>query len=287
MASQPRRGVIYSLGPSPLDINTIWAGTDDGLIHITRDGGKSWANVTPKETPEWAMISLIEPSPFDAATAYAAVDAHKLDKYKPYIYKTADFGKTWSVLTTGLPDGSYVHAVREDPKRKGMLYAGTETGIWVSFDDGASWQPFQRNLPAVPVTDLTVKEGDLVVATQGRSFWILDDLTPLRLWNDRTAQEDTRLFPTRPSHRVQTEKPDEDDPPRGVGANMPNGVLVHYWLKEKPGKEEIVKIEGSYTGIMGLPLHETAALLEVSEATILRDWRAARAWLALTLRDAH
>jgi hypothetical protein len=134
--------------------------------------------------------------------------------------------------------------VREDPVRRGLLYAGTETGLYISFDNGASWQPFQRNLPAVPVTDLTVKDSDLVVATQGRSFWILDDLTPLRLWNEKTAPADVVLFPTRPAHRVRAEKPsEEDDPPRGVGTNMPNGVLIHYWLKEKPGKDEIVKIE--------------------------------------------
>ena len=138
------------------------------------------------------MISLIEPSPFDAGTAYAAVDAHKLDNYKPYIYKTSDFGKTWTVLTTGLPDGSYVHAVREDPKRKGMLYAGTETGIWVSFDDGAHWQSLQLDLPTTPIHDLIIHDDDLLVATHGRAFWSLDNIDPLRHMNAAIINEDAR-----------------------------------------------------------------------------------------------
>ena len=175
--------LIFTVAESPKQKGVIWAGTDDGLIQITRDDGKSWTNVTPKGLPEWAMVSLIEPSPFDAGTAYAAVDAHKLDNFKPYIFKTADFGKTWTSLTTGLPDGSYVHAVREDPKRKGMLYAGTETGIWVSFDDGAHWQTLQLNLPTTPIHDLIIHDDDLLVATHGRAFWSLDNIDPLRQMN--------------------------------------------------------------------------------------------------------
>src|SRR5467141_853759 len=162
--------VIFSLAESPKQQGLLWAGTDDGLIQLTRDEGKTWTNVTPKEMPEWAMVSLIEASPFDAASAYVAVDAHKLDNFKPLIFKTNDFGKTWTKLVTGLPDNSYVHAVREDPKRKGLLYTGTETGIWVSFDDGAHWQPLQLNLPTTPIHDLIIHDDDLVVATHGRSF---------------------------------------------------------------------------------------------------------------------
>jgi photosystem II stability/assembly factor-like uncharacterized protein len=234
---------IFAVAPSPHEKGVIWAGSDDGLVHLTRDDGKTWQDVTPKNLPEWIQINAIDVSPHDKAAAYVAATMYKFDDFRPYLYKTADYGRTWTKITGGIPDGAFTRVVREDPARRGLLYAGTETGLYVSFDDGASWQPFQRNLPAVPVTDLTIKNGDLVVATQGRAFWILDDLTPLRLWNDRTAQEDAHLFPTRPSHRVQTEKPDEDDPPKGVGANMPNGVLVHYWLKEKPGKDQIVRIE--------------------------------------------
>src|SRR5205807_1534739 len=148
--------LIFTVAESPKQKGLIWVGTDDGLIQLTRDDGKTWTNVTPKGFPEWAMISLIEPSWFEAGTAYAAIDAHKIDDFKPYLFKTSDFGKTWSPVATGLPDGSYVHAVREDPKRKGLLYAGTETGAWVSFDDGAHWQALQLNLPTTPVHDLII-----------------------------------------------------------------------------------------------------------------------------------
>ena len=159
-------------------------GTDDGLIQITRDGGKSWTNVTPKEMPEWSRISLIEASPFDAGTAYVAVDRHQWDELLPYIYKTSDYGKTWTRINNGIPNNTFVRAVREDPKKRGLLYAGTETGVYVSFNDGANWRPLQLNLPTTPIHDLVVKNDDLVLATHGRSFWILDDLSPLRQFNE-------------------------------------------------------------------------------------------------------
>src|SRR5262249_5287077 len=142
--------VVFSLAESPKDAGVLWAGTDDGLLHVTRDGGKNWSRVTPKDVPEWAMISLIDASPFDTGTAYVAVGAHKLDDFKPYIFKTTDSGKTWTKIISGLPENENVHAVREDPSRKGLLYAGTETGVWVSFDDGAHWQALQLNLPNTP-----------------------------------------------------------------------------------------------------------------------------------------
>src|SRR5438093_8124252 len=171
---------VFTIAESPVQNDLIWVGTDDGLIQITRDGGKSWTNITPKGIPEWSMVSLIEASPHDAGTAYAAIDAHKLADLQPYIFKTSDFGKTWKKITDGIADGEYVHAVREDPSQKEMLYAGTETGIYISFDDGAHWQSLQLNLPNTPIHDLVVKNDDLIVATHGRSFWILDDITPLR-----------------------------------------------------------------------------------------------------------
>ena len=237
-------GTIFALAPSPHEKGVIWAGSDDGLVHVTRDDGKTWQNVTPKGIPEWIQINAIDVSPHEKGGAWIAATMYKFDDFRPYLYKTTDYGKTWTKIVNGIPDGAFTRVVREDPVRRGLLYAGTETGLYVSFDGGASWQPFRRNLPAVPITDLAVKNGDLVVATQGRSFWILDDLTPLRLWSDRIAASDAYLFPTRPAHRVRAEKPnDQDEPPRGVGANMPNGVLIHYWLKEKPAKGEIVKIE--------------------------------------------
>jgi photosystem II stability/assembly factor-like uncharacterized protein len=235
---------IFAIAPSPYEKGVIWAGSDDGLVHVTRDDGKSWQDVTPKGIPEWIQVNAIDVSPSGKGGAYVAATMYKFDDFKPYLYRTSDYGKTWTKIVNGIPDGAFTRVVRADPVRRGLLFAGTETGLYVSFDDGANWQPFQRNLPATPITDLAIKNGDLVVATQGRSFWILDDLTPLRLWNEKIAQSAAYLFPPRPSHRVLAEKPsEEDEPPRGVGANMPNGVLIDYWLKDKPGKDEIVKIE--------------------------------------------
>ena len=171
---------VFALAESPLQRGLLWAGTDDGLIHVTQDDGQSWHNVTPKDMPEWSMVSIIEPSPHEAGSAFAAIDRHKLDDLKPLIYRTHDSGKTWTRIVSGIPEGAYVRSVREDPQKKGLLYAGTELGVYVSFDDGGHWQPLQLNLPVAPVHDLVVKDDDLVVATHGRSFWVLDDLTPLR-----------------------------------------------------------------------------------------------------------
>jgi photosystem II stability/assembly factor-like uncharacterized protein len=237
--------LIFTVAESPKQKGVIWAGTDDGLIQLTRDDGKSWSNVTPKGFPEWAMISLIEPSPFDAGTAYAAIDAHKLDNFKPYIFKTADFGKTWTVLITGLPDGSYVHAVREDPKRKGMLYAGTETGIWVSFDDGAHWQTLQLNLPTTPIHDLIIHDDDLLVATHGRSFWSLDNIDPLRQMNAGNINEDARLFA--PSTVLRTRMGHSRRRRHAIGENPASGAPLYYFLKEEPkepAKLEILDAQG-------------------------------------------
>ena len=230
---------IFTLAESPVEKGLLWAGSDDGLIHITRNGGKSWDDVTPKGLPEWSMISLIDASPLDAGTAYAAVDRHKLDDFQPYIYKTTDYGKNWTAIASGIPAGAYVHVVREDPKRKGLLYAGTETGVWVSLDAGAHWQTLQLNLPTVPVHDLMIKNDDLLVATHGRSFWILDDVGPLRQWSAQTAASDAVLFTPRPAARVRF--PDEVNKRQPVGENPPNGALLYYYLKSAPKDE--VKIE--------------------------------------------
>ncbi len=230
---------VFTLAESPVTKGLLWAGSDDGLIHITRNGGKNWENVTPKDLPEWSMISLIEPSPHDAGTAYAAVDRHKLDDLRPYIYKTSDYGKTWTAIVNGIPDGSYIHVVREDPKRKGLLYGGSETGVWVSFDDGARWQRLQLNLPTVPVHDLLIKNDDLAVATHGRSFWILDDLGPLRQWNAQVAETGTALFRPRAAFRIRF--PDEVNKRQPVGENPPAGALLSYYLHTAPKDE--VKIE--------------------------------------------
>ena len=231
--------VIFTVAESPKQKGVIWAGTDDGLIQVTRDDGKTWSNVTPKAVPEWSAISLIEASPFDAGTAYAAVDAHRLDNFKPYISKTSDFGKSWTSIVSGLPDGSYVHAVREDPKRKGLLYAGTETGIWISFDDGGHWQSLQLNLPTTPVHDMTVHENDLIVATHGRSFWVLDDLAPLRQDTSSVAAEDAYLFT--PSTAVRTRMGHANRRRYAIGENPPDGAIIYYYLKDAP--KEPVKLE--------------------------------------------
>ena len=231
--------VVFTLAESPKQEGVLWAGTDDGLIQLTRDGGKSWSNVTPKDVPEWSAISLIEASPFETGTAYVAVDAHRLDNFHPYIFKTSDFGKTWSKLIGGLPDNSYVHAVREDPVKKGLLYAGTETGVWVSFDDGGHWQPLQNNLPTTPIHDLIVHNDDLVVATHGRSFWVLDNIAPLRQLTAAVSNEPAHLFAP---GTVTRSRMGHVQPRRyAIGENPLDGAYIYYWLKEVP--KEPAKLE--------------------------------------------
>ncbi len=234
---------IFTLAESPKAAGMIWAGSDDGLVHVTRDGGAHWNNVTPKDLPAWGTVSMIEPSPFDADVAYVAVDRHRLDDIRPYAWKTADGGKTWQAIGAGLPDGAFVHAVRVDPKRAGLLYAGTERGVFVSFDDGAHWQSLQLNLPQSPVHDLLVKGDDLVVATHGRAFWILDDLTPLRQVSAATAAEAMVLY--RPQTALRLAYPDEVNTRRPVGQNPPAGALVDYYFKDKPAGEVTVDIVDS------------------------------------------
>ncbi len=192
---------IFSVAESPVQRGLIWAGSDDGLVHLTRDGGKNWSDVTPKDLPAWSKISMIEASPFDAGTAFLAVDCHMLDDLQPYAYKTADFGKTWTKITDGIPNGSFVRAVRQDTKRKDLLFAATETGVFVSFDGGARWQSLQLNLPVVPVHDVIVKNDDLAIATHGRSFWVLDDVSPLRELKAGDLDQPAYLFRPAPAHR--------------------------------------------------------------------------------------
>jgi photosystem II stability/assembly factor-like uncharacterized protein len=232
---------IFSVAESPVQRNLIWAGSDDGLVHITRDGGKNWADVTPKEMPEWSLVSLIEASPHDAGTAYLAIDRHRLDDLRPYIYKTADYGSSWTKITAGIAENNFVHAVREDPKRKGLLYAGTETGVMMSLDDGGHWQPLQLNLPTTPIHDLVVKSDDLVVATHGRSFWILDDITPLRQVNTQIASEPVYLF--KPGLAYRTHMTQKLPRGRPVGENPPPGAIIYYYLKSAPKENEEVKLE--------------------------------------------
>jgi photosystem II stability/assembly factor-like uncharacterized protein len=235
---------IFALAESPLTKGLLWVGTDDGLIQITRDEGKNWTNITPKDLPEWSRISQIEASPFDAGTAYVAVDRHQNDDLQPYIYKSTDYGQTWTKLTNGIPEGSFVRAVREDPKKRGLLYAGTENGMYVSFNDGADWRPFKLNLPTTPVHDLVIKDNDLVVATHGRAFWILDDVSPLRQFTDDVPKQDVHLYTPAPAYRIQAGKPAEHDSLKGTGQNPPTGAVIYYYLKDapKPGAETKLEI---------------------------------------------
>jgi photosystem II stability/assembly factor-like uncharacterized protein len=234
---------IFAVAESPLVKGLIWVGTDDGLIHITRDGGKNWTNITPKDLPDWSRISQIDASPHDAGTAYVAIDRHQSDDMHPYVYKTGDYGKTWVKISKGIPESTFVRVVREDPKKSGLLYAGTETGVYVSFNDGADWRSLQLNLPTAPVHDLVVKNNDLAVATHGRAFWILDDVSPLRQYSDEIAKRDVHLYAPATATRFQNPSADEDAPkPVRVGENPPPGALIYYFLKEKPKSETNIEI---------------------------------------------
>lgn len=226
---------VFALAESPKKRGLLWTGSDDGLVQLTRDDGAHWTNVTPKGLPEWSMISIIEASPFDEETAYVAVDDHKLDDFKPYIYKTADYGKSWTQIANGIPEGAYVHSVREDPKRKGLLFAGTETGVYVSFNDGQNWQPLQLNLPTTPIHDLTIKNDDLVVATHGRSFWVLDDITPLRQITPELASSDVVLYQPELAYRLHY--PEQVDKRRPVGEDPPAGAIINYYFASAPKNE--------------------------------------------------
>jgi photosystem II stability/assembly factor-like uncharacterized protein len=233
MAHQRRRGVIYTVAPSYKDVNVIWAGTDDGLVHLSRDGAKTWHNVTPPGLTSWSKLSLIDAGRFDAATAYAAVNRIRLDDQRPHIYRTHDFGKTWQEIVTGLPDNAPVNAVREDPLRRGLLFAGTERAVFVSFDDGDQWQPLRLNMPATSIRDLVIHDDDLVVGTHGRGFWILDDITPLRQIDARVAASEAVLFKPQAAYRVRgnmnTDTPPPPDEP--AGKNPPDGAILNYYLK--------------------------------------------------------
>jgi hypothetical protein len=254
---------IFAFAESPLERGLLWAGSDDGLVHLSRDGGASWENITPPEMPTWSLVSIIEPSPHDAGTAYLAVDRHRHDDFAPYLYRTTDYGKTWVTIVGGLPEDDFARVIRADPERRGLLYAGTEAGLWVSLDDGAHWQLLRLNLPVVPVHDLIVKDGDLVAATHGRGFWILDDLSPLRALSAEALAGEAHLFAPRPTIRYRPARGFSRPPGPGksyqmlgtmqytsrqivrpsgetaqkmldAGQNPPDGVVVAYHLRQRP-----------------------------------------------------
>ena len=224
---------IFAMAESPVQKGVLWTGSDDGLIHVSRDGGKSWKNVTPRMLGQWTRISIIDPSPHDAGTAYVAANRFQMDDMAPYLYRTTDYGATWTRIDAGIARDQFTRVIRADPERRGLLYAGTERGVWVSFDDGASWQPLQRNLPPVPIHDMQVKEGDLVVATHGRSFWILDDLSPLRELSAEIAQKPAHLFQPRDVHRVNWGGGGPGSrSAHPTGQNPPAGAQVYFTLQE-------------------------------------------------------
>jgi photosystem II stability/assembly factor-like uncharacterized protein len=235
---------IFTVMESPVQAGTIWTGSDDGLVYVSRDGGKNWSNVTPPASimPEWIQINSIEASPNDPATAYVAATMYKFDDYRPYLYRTNDYGKTWKKIVNGIPETTFTRVIREDPNKRGLLYAGTETGMYFSPDNGDHWQSLQLNLPIVPITDLAIhkREQELVVATQGRAFWILDDLPLLHQLVDAgglNAVSDTHLFQPKDSYRMPGGGGGPVSPTSTLGRNPANGVIVYYSLKSKPSNE--------------------------------------------------
>jgi photosystem II stability/assembly factor-like uncharacterized protein len=244
MKKMPRRGVIYTVAPSPKNINIIWCGTDDGYIQLTKDGGKTWKNVTPPEVTEWSKVSIIEASHFDENTAYAAVNRIRCDDMKPHIYKTTDGGTTWKEIVTGLPEDP-INSVKEDPNTKGLLFAGSERFVSVSFNDGNNWQSLRQNMPATSIRDLVIKDDDIVVGTHGRSFWILDNITPLRQMAKATIKESVVLFKPQTAIRVRwnmnTDTPLPQEEP--AGQNPPDGAIFDYFLKEKSTSVVLLEIK--------------------------------------------
>ncbi|MFA0960758.1 glycosyl hydrolase [Roseivirga sp. BDSF3-8] len=235
---------IFAAVESPYEEGLIWTGSDDGLIHVTRDGGENWENVTPSDMPKWLMINSIDPDPFTKGGAYVAGTLYKEGDFRPYLYKTKDYGKTWTKIVNGIKSEHFTRVVRADPGKQGLLYAGTENGMYISFDDGASWKPFQLNLPMVPITDLALKDNNLIAATQGRSFWIIDDVTPLHQLNNEVAGMDMYLYKPMDSWRMDGGGGGwGGGPSKTEGENHPGGVLVHYYMDEEPDSANAVTLK--------------------------------------------
>ena len=235
---------IFAINESPLEEGVIWVGSDDGLIHISRDNGENWENITPSEgmSPKLNMINCIDPSPFKKGTAYVAATSYKFGDYTPYLYKTTDYGKTWKVITKGIKSSHYTRAIRSDKTREGLLYAGTEWGMYISFDDGASWSPFQLNLPITSIRDLHVRDNDLIAATHGRSFWMIDDLTPLHQLSDEIAKSNFYLYKPEQAYRMQQSGGWGKPNMKLVGENHPNGAIINYYIKDNK-ETDTVSIE--------------------------------------------
>jgi photosystem II stability/assembly factor-like uncharacterized protein len=249
-AKVTQRGVVYTLAPSPLDVDLLWAGTDDGLIHVTGDGGKSWKDVTPPELVPWAKVSILEASHFDRNEAYAAINTLRLDDLRPHIYRTRDGGKSWTHITNGIPDGGTINVVREDPKRKGLLFAGSERQVYVSFDDGDHWQSLRLNMPASSIRDLTIHEDDLIAGTHGRGFWILDDLEPLR--QVEASMPEPRLFRPAAAWRFRWNKNSDTPlpPDEPGGQNPPDGAILDYYLPSAAATPVTLEILDAQGGVI-------------------------------------
>jgi photosystem II stability/assembly factor-like uncharacterized protein len=272
----PRRGVVYSIGPSPLDEKVIWAGTDDGLVWVTRDRGAHWRNVTPTALSAWSKIGVIEPSHFDVESAYIAVDRHRLDDPDPYIYRTHDGGASWTLIKTGIGEPGAINAVnvvREDPRRRGLLYSGTEHGVYVSFDDGGRWQTIQQGLPRTSVRDLQVHGNDLVIATHGRGFWIMDDIAPLRSVAEE-ARSGVRLFPLAPAYRVHptgfTGTPMPKDEP--MAPNPPPGAYIDYALDSTTDPVSLSIYDANGTLVRTFDSREKQTQPDLAKIDIAPEW---------------
>ena len=274
-SAEKRRGVVYTIGPSPVRAGLIWAGTDDGLIQLTQDEGKSWTNVTPPELTPWSKVTQIEASHSDPATAYAAVDRHRLEDLQPYVYRTRDFGKSWQRVSNGIPDGSFLNGIREDPARKALLYACSELGVYVSFNDGDTWQSLQLNLPTTSVRDLVIHGDDVVIATHGRSFWILDNITALRQMSTQLAASDVWLF--RPATALRVRKGSDQGTPvpldEPLAENPPTGAVIDYSLKEKAkGPVRLEIFDGDGKLVRGFSSDEQPAKTNPSDVAITAEW---------------
>ncbi|MCM4155086.1 glycosyl hydrolase [Gramella sp. AN32] len=261
---------IFAAAESPVKAGVLWAGSDDGLVHVSEDGGKNWKNVTPKGMPEWMMINSVEPSTFDAGTCYVAGTRYKLGDFQPYLYKTSDYGKSWKKITRGIENEHFTRVLREDPNKKGLLYAGTETGMYISFDDGENWKSFQLNLPVVPITDLALKENDLIVATQGRSLWILDDLGPIHQLYENNPKNGNVLYTPQDAYRMGGKSRES----LTAGTNLAGGVNTYFYLENDP-EDEMVKISylnSTNDTIQSFSTKDEKNKLEVSQGGNTHNW---------------
>jgi photosystem II stability/assembly factor-like uncharacterized protein len=275
LATMARRGVIYAVAASPLDKQVIWAGTDDGLIHVTRDFGKNWTNVTPPSLTAWSKVSILDAGRFDAATCYAAVNRIRLDDQRPHLLRTHDFGATWSEIVAGLEDDAPMNTIREDPRRRGLLFCGSERAVSVSLDDGDRWHPLRLNMPATSIRDLVIHGDDLVVGTHGRSFWILDDVAPLRQIDDRSAAQPALLFRPQPAllwpRSVNTDTPLPPDEP--AGENPPDGAIVDYWLAAPPAAPLVLEfVDAAGAVVRRFASDEPAPALDARDLTVMSEW---------------